>query len=125
MLVSAKAVWGLSQPRGHTSPGAVDFVALAGTGHQPNVQHLLLCKVWRLSLTGASKDGLNLGGVFSSLLSAAPGVINGNRHPGTQGSRQPHLVLSHPHCEALHGLCSCLQAMPVASSNITAALTSF
>lgn len=58
--------------------------------------------VWKPSLAGASKGDLNPGGVLSSSQLTAPGVINdglgGDRHTGTQGSHQPHLV-THPHCE--------------------------
>lgn len=85
--------------------------------------------IWKLSLAGCSKGDPNLEGVFNSLQSAASGVINDGlgwgRHPGTQGSHQPHLVLAILTVKELHGLCSCLQARPVASSNITVTSTSF
>lgn len=80
MLVSAKAVWSLSSLR-NTHLRVWVFCRT-----QANVQHF--SAVWKLSLAGARKDDLNLGVVFSSLQSTAPGVINdglgGDRHPGTQ-----------------------------------------
>lgn len=58
-------------------------------------------------MAGCSKGDLNLDGVFSSLQSAASGVINdglgGGRHTGTQGSHQPHLVLAILTVKDLHG----------------------
>lgn len=117
MLVSAKAVWSLSSLR-NTQLRVWVFCRT-----QANVQHF--SAVWKLSLAGARKDDLNLGGVFSSLQSTAPKWWPGWGQAPWYSNCQPHLVVSHLIVKNLHGLCSCLQVRPVASSNITVTSTSF
>lgn len=67
--------------------------------------------------------------VFSSLQSAAPGVMNnglgGDRHLVLKEAASLTLSLAILTGKNLHGLCSCLQVRPVASSNITVTSTSF
>lgn len=83
--------------------------------------------VWKLSLAGVRKGDLKLCGVFSSLQSTAPEVINdglgGDRDPGTQAASLA-LSLAILTVKNLHGLWSCLLVRPVASSNITVSSTS-